>query len=704
MRNFRLGTLIWCLVAMLSVVLVLSDPLANRDHSGEFVSIRADQRRVFPGLGDFALSEASIEIQPARGSVVRIVVTPEGHQVVSGDDVLGPADAHALEGLWSALRMATTMRGVDDTSGIRAGVGGSLRVRVSGEVFTVEFGDALPGDSGRYANIVVGRESEAWVVESDFIWPVAESPESWISRGLVQLDAEEVMSITWAEALRLQRGADQLWRVMDGGAPAILSSEAIQARLERVLSTPLDPMISRSELEDPSWSPWLLIGVGEQEETRGFSLGGPCPGEEETAMLVDRGPGVVGCIPNALIDPWRVEDPAEGFLESQLVPVEYGRVLRIRQQSPAELVLERASGGWALRASAEDAAPTRVSEGEVYRWFSRLRAVRITGWPEGGAAKVRSEYQIVIEGDRGVNYRLDCGRVDGGGVACRRDGGPLHLAVGATADPFLFDQTTFEDKTLVDIRPMDVRELELSADGGVPGGDEKNPRARTSVRSDFGAWRLDAPEHPDLDAALDHVRLEQLVTTLSSLRAIAWGPSELGDVERTITLGVAGSGAEGPRKIEIALGGGCRCRVDGGRVAVLDARTCAALSGEVLFDDPARGWLREASSVEWGEGADVVIARREGDAWDVDARDPRRATDMESLLRRLENWRSERIVAVDEGASFGQRVVLRRDSGVDVTLGVSEVRVHVAGQPWAYEGAVMPPSSDEEGPPELGGP
>lgn len=696
MRHFRLGTLIWSLVAMLSVVLVLSDPLANRDSSGEFVSIRADQRRVFPGLGDFALSEANIEIQPARGSVVRIVATPEGHQVVSGDDVLGPADPDALEGLWSALRMATTMRGVDDSSGIRAGIGGSLRVRVSGEVFTVEFGDALPGDSGLYANIVVGRESEAWVVESDFIWPVVEAPESWISKELVQLEAEEIMSITWAEALRLQRGPDQLWRVADGGAPAILSGDAIQARLERVLSTPLDPMIPRGELEDPSWSPWLLLGVGAQEETRLFSLGGPCPGEEKNARLVDRGPGVVGCISTSLIEPWRVTDPAEGFLESQLVPVDYGRVLRVRQQAPEDLVLERASGGWSLRTSVEDSAPSPVSEGEVYRWFTRLRAVRIAGWPSGDAPSVRSEYQLVIEGDRGVNYRLDCGRVDGGGIACRRDGGPLYLAVGATTEPFIFDQSTFEDKTLVDIRPMDVRELELS-------GGAREERVRTSVRNDFGVWRLDAPEHPDLDAALDHVRLEQLLTTLSSLRAIDWTSSALGDVERTLTVGVAGSGAEGPSQIEVAVDRSCRCQVNDGRVAVLDDGTCAALGVEVLFDDPVRAWLREASRVEWGEGDTLAIARRRGEAWEVESVDPQRREDMELLLARLEDWRAERLLKVEGDRSSGERIVLRRDAGVDVTLNVTPTTVRVAGLPWAYRGAAMSSDLTKKGPPNLGG-
>ena len=704
MSKFRLATLIWCLLAMLSVVLVLSDPLANRERSGEFVSIRADQRRVFPGLGDFALSEASIEIQPARGSVVRIVATPEGHQVVSGDDVLGPADTGALEGLWSALRMATTMRGAGDTSGIRAGVGGSLRVRVSGEVFTIEFGDALPGDSGRYANIVAGRESEGWVVEPDFIWPVEEAPESWISRGLVQLEVEEVMSITWAEALRLQRGADQLWRVTDGGTPAILSSDAIQARLERMLGTALDPIIARSELKDPAWSPWLLLGVGEQQETLGFSLGGPCPGEEETARLVDRGPGVVGCIPTSLIEPWRVEDPSEGFLESQLVPVDYGRVLRFRQQSPKDLVLERASGGWGLRTSAEDMASVPVSEGEVYRWFSRLRSSRITPLPEESAAKVRSDYQIVIEGDRGVNYRLDCGRVDEGGLACRRDGGPLHLVVGATTGLLVFDRTTFEDKTLVDIRPMDVRELELDVARTGDGVAKNGGGVRTSARNDLGAWRLDAPEHPDLDAALDHVRLEQILTTLSLLRASEWVEGDSLDVERVITVGVAGSGTEAPSNLQIVLGRGCRCQVDGGRVAVLDPRTCAALRGEILYDDPVRGWLRESSRVEWGEGVDVVVAQRRGEAWDVDAADPGRAKKMESLLQRLDGWRAEALVQIKDGASYGEKIVFRRDSASDVTIGFSEQMVHVAGQSWAYRGEVTPQSRKKEGLPTLGGP
>ena len=72
MNRVRFGTIVWCMLALLSVVLVLTDPMATDDGSGEFVSIRADQRRVFPGLGDFSMSEATIEIQPARGAPVRI--------------------------------------------------------------------------------------------------------------------------------------------------------------------------------------------------------------------------------------------------------------------------------------------------------------------------------------------------------------------------------------------------------------------------------------------------------------------------------------------------------------------------------------------------------------------------------------------------------------------------------------------------------
>ena len=147
----------------------------------------------------------------------------------------------------------------------------------------------------------------------------------------------------------------------------------------------------------------------------------------------------------------------------------------------------------------------------------------------------------------------------------------------------------------------------------------------------------------------------------------------------------------------------CRCQVNDGRVAVLDDGTCAALGVEVLFDDPVRAWLREASRVEWGEGDTLAIARRRGEAWEVESVDPQRREDMELLLARLEDWRAERLLKVEGDSSSGERIVLRRDAGVDVTLHVTPTTVRVVGLPWIYRGAAMSSDLTKKGPPNLGG-
>lgn len=213
--------------------------------------------------------------------------------------------------------------------------------------------------------------------------------------------------------------------------------------------------------------------------------------------------------------------------------------------------------------------------------------------------------------DLGVQYRLDCGRRDpsGGSDAwtCRRDGGPLLRVVGAAPD-LAFDARTFEDRTLLKFRAVDVRALELRpGEGGTPGG------VRTSLRSDFGVWRLEAPGHPDQDAALDEVRLEEILTTLSSLRADRWAVEGLGEVVRTINVSLGASEDGPPREIVVQLDDRCGCQVGDGAVGRLSARDCDVVRGELLYDDPMRAWLRQARSVE-GEtsGGDPIVARMRG--------------------------------------------------------------------------------------------
>ena len=686
MNRVRFGTIVWCMLALLSVVLVLTDPMATDDGSGEFVSIRADQRRVFPGLGDFSMSEATIEIQPARGAPVRIVAGTEGHQVVLGEEVLGPADRDAIEGLWSTLRLATTIRGAQEGVSIRGGVAGSLRVRVADKSFTVEFGDPTPGDGGRYANVIDGRESESWVVEPELLWPVTAEPEVWLARQLAQVEVDEVTSISWADALRIQRGEDGIWRVEAGAAPAMLSAEAVESRLERLLTTQLEPIVPRGSLKETPWAPWLLLGVGTRESNLGLSVGGACPGQEKTARLVDRGPGVVGCVPVSLIDPWPVEDDRAGFLEGRLLPLEYGKIRQIAQQAPAQFVLSRHGGGWRLAAEDDGGGGAiEVNEGEVYRWIAQLRAAEIAPWPNAPRVETEFSHQLVITSDLGIAYRLDCGELpavegEDDGWVCRRDGGPLRRVVG-TPPMLSFDARTFEDRTLIDARAMDARALELRPGAADSGG------VRTSVRNDLGVWRLDAPSHPDMDGALDQVRLEALLAVVSTLRVQAWTDAVIDAPTRLISVTYGAVEDRPPAEFIIAVDDACRCAVDGGRTGRLDAQTCEALMGELLYDDPARGWLRESRTLEVRGDGPRLVARASNGAWRVDAPGEAAARNLREQLERLQGWRSSRLVAVDPERTEGARWLLRRDGGPDLTLYVTPTQLHIAGKPWAYVGS-----------------
>ena len=263
---------------------------------------------------------------------------------------------------------------------------------------------------------------------------------------------------------------------------------------------------------------------------------------------------MVGCVPTDMIAPWPVADPREGFLESRLVAATYGQLRRVEQQRPGSMTLSRTGSTWRLdvQGDAGTAAQTvEVSEGEVYRWFEQLRDAEIAAAaPEDGGANLEASHQLVLVTDLGVQYRLDCGRREPEGApeawTCRRDGGPLLRVVGAAPD-LAFDARTFEDRTLLKFRAVDVRALELRPEeGSTPAG------VRTSLRSDFGVWRLEAPGHPDQDAALDEVRLEELDDAVLPPGGPV-GRRRPGEVVRTINLSLGASEDGPPRELVVRI-------------------------------------------------------------------------------------------------------------------------------------------------------
>jgi hypothetical protein len=51
-------------------------------------------------------------------------------------------------------------------------------------------------------------------------------------------------------------------------------------------------------------------------------------------VVIDRGPGLLGCVAKEALAAFPVADPDAGLVEPQLVPYAYGRVLAVEQVTP----------------------------------------------------------------------------------------------------------------------------------------------------------------------------------------------------------------------------------------------------------------------------------------------------------------------------------------------------------------------------------
>src|SRR5690606_13076400 len=108
---------------------------------------------------------------------------------------------------------------------------------------------------------------------------------------------------------------------------------------------------------------------------------------------------------------------------------------------------------------------------------------------------------------------LACGRAEAQ-WHCRRDGGPVHR-VRTPELALSLDAAEFETRALLSLMPDEVLAVELTEH-------EAGASLRQSAHLDLGVWRLDAPEHPDGDAALSELALEDLLAALGSLRVESW--------------------------------------------------------------------------------------------------------------------------------------------------------------------------------------
>lgn len=657
-----------------SAALVAFDPWAGKGAAAPFYSASSAARRVFPDLGEPWLPRATITL--ARTGEAPVVIEPGGdglHVVRRGELPLGWADADAVEGLWSSLRMATTLRAVAEGSEI-----GPARGEIAVEVEGTRLAATLHGDAsdgvGVYGTIA---GAGTWVVEPELAAALAQPAEAWLSRRLLPVEASDA-AIVRLGALEIARAEDGLWRVQAGGPAHLLAESAVALRLDRIVAAEFAPVAGA---EDMPVRPWLEV---QDRGGRKFAvaLGGECPGEPER-RVADRGAGVRGCVEADIDAPWPVADPDSGLVEPQLVPYAYGRVLAIQQEAPAQRRLRRLGGGWVIE---EGGAIVEVAEPEVFRWWSALQSAPVEVPPADLSDSFKMAADLTVEADSGQRLRLRCGPAGSVALACRRDEGPP-LIVGRAELTLAFARETFADRRLLAFQSGETRELEILPGAG---GDE----VRQSVRLDLGVWRLDAPEHPDGAAALDEVRLEAMLAALQGTRAEAWT-----EVPTTAPLRSLRIERTGGKALALELYAGCVAHVPGQpRAAALAAGTCAALGDDLLYNDPLRAWLGQARRIELSSGDRSATAAREAEGGDF------LGTGDAALLANLATWEAFRSagIAGDEPRGAPAAVAkIHRPGAATVTVEIGPVIdgtpawARLRGAAWHYvqgarEGAAEP--------------
>lgn len=716
--RLRVGTWLALALGGVAIVLAARERGVSDRSASPIVSSETGQRRVFPSLGDYAATAATIELQRAGGPIVRIVPDVEGHVVTVDGVVLGPADPAAVEGIWSSLRMATTLRTASD---VDVAEGGHVRVSLPDVAWTLTLGTASPDGVGVYG-VLDGPEGGTWVVERELAWLMEQEPFTWVSKRLLELEPSTVTSVAWGDTLALARGQDGIWRVNLGGGRELLNTATVERRLARIFGTRLDPFVARDKVDAGDFRPWLVVGLLDGR-TRTLVHGGACPGAPEL-VLVDRGPGELGCVPSSLVDPWPVANPDAALVETRLVPWAYGRIVEITLEEgppprdgageagtsePTRSLLRR-GGGWIVR---EGGRGRDVSEPEVYRWATGIGDLEVA-LDEAPFATLPVEFTVVFASDSTEKLRVECGRVEDA-LWCSRDGAPPRRVLGERASLLRFDAERFQDRTMLAFSSDDVRAIELLPGDSVSFAGE--PRTiwqgvRQAARLDLGVWRLDAPDHPEGDAALDDVRANAMVATLAGLRGEDWidGPVDP-RVVRTIHVELAAgarvtgsaastSGEEsrgsGPAAIDVVLHPDCVVSIAGSRAAKIDAAACEDLGADLLFVDPIAGALRTARSVLLDVGADRErVVRREGSDW----RGEEGVTDLDAT-QRLTGFEALRVGGLIQRSDGGSRTVdavfgekasrfeVRREQG-DITFVVGPDAdaprfVQIVGQPWVY--------------------
>ncbi len=678
MRRPSATTWVLAAVAVGSVALAHADPWAEQGPEAELVSTKSNARRLMPELADRDEIGATIELRPVSGDVVRVVADGQGHWVEQAGRRLGPADPEAVGGLWASLRMATTLRAVDDPDGeLSAAPQGTITVTLPDGQVQLWIGATAPDGAGRYGGRRNAPRGAAgtWVVEEEIGTLLEQSALAWVAHRAVVLEPAQTEAIEFDDGLSLRRGADGLWRSALGTTSALLERTAVEHRLQRLVSARLDPWVDAPV--DTDAPPWVVL-TREDGHELALWRGGACPGRPGR-IVVARGPGLRGCLDEALALPWPVpgrgtDDDGE-MLDRDLVVADYGRVLRIELQILGEppRTLARHGGGFRIEHElAGQTVATEVDESEVYRWFQAAAQtqVRLADPPASDEDADAVRWTLTL--DSATSLRLRCVG-EGPAQRCRRDDGPW-LAIDGRAPVLAFDPETFTDRGLVTASVDDVRAVEVLAG---PGRDA----LRQSAHFDLGVWRLDAPLHPATDAALDEDGLQALMAAALGARAVQWLDDADTPAERIVRLELTPT-RDRPSTVDLAVGPDCRVVAPGRRPARVSEGTCESLSANLLRADVGEFSLLGARRVTLTfEGQTVRLVDDEGTLVREDGAPLGEAAQVLETLRAFSGT-DVRDGAPPTAATITAEIQPLRGSAYTLTAG--DGWVSVAGDAWHY--------------------
>jgi hypothetical protein len=684
----RPGTIVTLSLAVAAVALTWADPFAKDDAAVLLVNNRSGGRRVFPTLVDADPSRATIELQAPGRPLVRIIPAPDGgHQLMRDDVLLGPVAIDDFDGLWSSLRLATATRKTNSREGLGLGTRGVIRISLPDSNLTLALGEPTSG-GGVYA--AFAGAGEAWVVEAELLGLVEQATETWLSARLLPLDPEFVTGLAWGDELALRRGADGFWRVRAGGPPGLLSTDAVELRLRRLLRAKLDPFVDRDAVASESLRPWLVVTTLDGG-SRALLVGGECPDHPER-RLVDRGPGLLGCVPASLLERWPLHDPDAAMLETRLVPHDYARIVGLGLEAPVQRSLVRRGGEWFYAEGGEDGEDrglVPVAEAEVRRWYQAVGRLEVAlaeqalvadPGPESAPPGFTPDWTLVVHADTDELVRVSC-RIGREPAVCVRDGGPQLRVLGEIPRNLVFEVETFAERRLTNIGAGEIRSLEILPPDTAAA---QSGTVRQSVHADMGVWELDAPQHPDDSGAVDQDGLETVLWALRQLRAEAWVEAPIGAPRRRLIVDVVP--AQGlHRSVSVTLYDGCVVEVDEHPPAAIAAAQCEALGRDLLFDDPLRFWLERSRGVEVGRiGEDARVFLRRRDEQFVS--DDGRALD-EALVDQLRawiDWRSAGLRDGDPPTPARWTLDVRREFGPPAQVEIGAGWARLRGASWYY--------------------